>query len=250
MPNPTEYIFGRNAVLEALRAGEPLERIYVVHGNEDKALGRILAAAKTAHVHVAGVPRGKFQELEREIGEQVVHQGVIAIRSAAAEKELDDIFALAASRGEKPFMVLMDEIMDPHNVGAIIRTAECAGAHGVVVLRHHSAPIAGTVAKTSAGAVFHLPIVKVGNLAQTIDILKKENVWIVGAAGDATKSYTQFDYRVAIGIVVGSEGTGLRPLIKKSCDELVKIPLMGQIESLNASVAAGVMLYEVVRQRG
>ena len=246
----SDIIFGRNAVLEALRASEPLERVYVMQGRDDHAIGRITAVAKTCGVHVAIVPREKFSKLLQGLGEDVAHQGVVAMRSAAAEMQLEDIFDRAASRNEKPFIVLLDEIMDPHNVGAIIRTAECAGAHGVIVLRHHSAPIGSTVAKTSAGAVFHIPIVKISNLAQTIEALKQKNIWIVGAAGEGTKSYTEFDYTMPIGIVVGSEGTGLRALVKKSCDEIVRIPLRGKIESLNASVAAGVLLYEVVRQRG
>lgn len=251
MPTPSsEYLYGRNTITEALRAGEPIERVYILHGRDDRAMYHMMTLAKQSGVHVAVVPREKFNALIAEIGNDVAHQGVVALRAATAERHIEDILALAKRRGEKPFIVLLDEIMDPHNVGAIIRTAECAGAHGVVVMRHHSAPIAGTVAKTSAGAVFHIPIVKVANLAQTIDLLKSENVWIIGTDGTAEKSYTAFDYTMPVAIVVGSEGTGLRPLVKKSCDELVKIPLRGQIESLNASVATGVLLYEVVRQRG
>lgn len=244
-----DYVYGRNAIMEALRAGDALERIYVPQGRHDPAGGRVLAAANEAHVPVVLVSRKKFEEMADEAGEDVVHQGMIALRAAVAEQSLDDMFALAAERNEKPFFVLLDEIMDPHNVGAIIRTAECAGAHGVVVLRHHAAPIAGTVAKASAGAVFHLPIVKVGNLVQTIEELKRREVWVVGAAGDGEKEYTAFDYKLPVALVVGGEGEGLRQLVKKTCDERVRIPLRGKIESLNASVAAAVILYEVVRQR-
>jgi 23S rRNA (guanosine2251-2'-O)-methyltransferase len=212
-------------------------------------MNEIFTLAKQRGVGVVITPKDKFFEIVSTLGEQVTHQGVLARRSEIAFADIDDILSLAAKKKENVFIVLLDEIEDPHNFGAIVRTAECAGAHGVVTLKHHSAPITPTVVKVSSGAVQYLPIVKIPNLAQTIEMLKKENVWVVGADAEATGDYTSFDFTQPVAVVIGSEGKGLRPLVKSKCDALVKIPLHGQVSSLNASVAAGVMLFEAARQR-
>ncbi|HET7153443.1 MAG TPA: 23S rRNA (guanosine(2251)-2'-O)-methyltransferase RlmB [Candidatus Kapabacteria bacterium] len=243
------YIYGRNPVLEALRAGDQIEKIYILFGREGGPMGEIFTLAKQRGVSVVVTPKNKFFEIVSTLGEQVTHQGVLARRSEIAFAEIDDIFDNAARKKENVFMVLLDEIEDPHNFGAIVRTAECAGAHGVVTLKHHSASITPTVVKVSSGAVQHIPIVKVSNLAQTIELLKKENVWVVGTDAETTGDYTSFDFSQPVAVVIGSEGKGLRPLVKSKCDALVKIPMHGKVQSLNASVAAGVMMFEAARQR-
>ncbi len=247
-PSADDHLFGRKPVLEALRAGEGIERVYIQFGADDRTTREIAALARAAGIHVAVMPREKFRQLAERLG-SAQHQGVIAVRRSAPEADIDDILARAQERGEKPFIVALDSIVDPRNVGAIIRSAECAGAHGVIVLKHHSAPIGGTVAKTSAGAVFHLPVARVANLGQAIARLKEEGCWIVGAAGEATKEYTEYDFRTGTVLVIGNEGEGMRQSITKACDDLVKIPLLGKVDSLNAAVAAGILMYEVVRQR-
>jgi 23S rRNA (guanosine2251-2'-O)-methyltransferase len=243
-----EHLFGRKPVLEALRAGEPIERVYVQFGVDDRATREMLAIARNAGIHVAVMPRDKFKVLAQRLGDPQ-HQGIIAVCAAVPLADIDDILARARERKEPPFIIALDSIMDPRNVGAIVRSAECAGAHGVITLKHHSAPIGGTVAKTSAGAVFHIPVARVPNLSQAIARLKEENCWVVGTDGTAAKEYTQYDFRTGTVIVIGNEGEGMRESIRKSCDDLVRIPLMGKVDSLNAAVAAGVLMYEVVRQR-
>ncbi len=176
-------------------------------------------------------------------------QGVVAVVGTKRYVEVDDILDAARKRGEPPFLLVLDEIEDPHNLGALIRTAECAGVHGVIIPKHHAAEVTTTVAKTSAGASEYLPVAKVVNVANTLDELKQKGFWIIGADSGAERLYTEVDYAGSIAVVIGNEGKGIRPLVKEKCDFLVKIPLFGSIESLNASVAGALILYEGVRKR-
>lgn len=250
------FIYGRNPVLEALRAGEEIEKIFVLFDRQGGPMSEIFALAKQRGVGIVVTQKNKFFEMvdaiakeNNEDNRRITHQGVLARRSEIAYAEIDDIFNNTAAKNERPFIVLLDEIEDPHNFGAIIRTAECAGAHGVITLKHHSASITPVVVKVSSGAVQHIPIVRVSNLVQTIELLKKENVWVAGADEEGTSDYASYDFTQSVAVVIGGEGKGLRPLVKSKCDTLLRIPMRGKVRSLNASVAAGVLMFEAARQR-
>lgn len=236
---------GRNAVTEALRAGTPLDKIYVARGETDRTLGRITAEAKKKGVVVVDVDRRKLDGMSATGS----HQGVIAVAAAEAYASVEEILNRAAQRGESPLLVVCDEISDPHNLGAIIRTAECAGAHGVVIPKRRSAGLTSVVAKTSAGAVSYLPVARVPNIPALLKELKKQGLWIFGTAAEGTTALYQTDLKGATAIVIGSEGDGMSRLVRENCDFLVSIPMKGQISSLNASAAAAILLYEAVRQR-
>lgn len=236
---------GRNAVTEALRAGTPLDKIYVARGETDRTLGRITAEAKKKGVVVVDVDRRKLDGMSATGS----HQGVIAVAAAEAYASVEEILNRAAQRGESPLLVVCDEISDPHNLGAIIRTAECAGAHGVVIPKRRSAGLTSVVAKTSAGAVSYLPVARVPNIPALLKELKKQGLWIFGTAAEGTTALYQTDLKGAAAIVIGSEGDGMSRLVRENCDFLVSIPMKGQISSLNASAAAAILLYEAVRQR-
>lgn len=238
-------IAGRQPVLEALRADTPLEKIYVVYGTRGGIVQQIEQLARRRGVAVKQIDKHRFGQLCADTNAQ----GVIAIAAAQRYAEIEEIFASAAARKQKPFLLILDEIEDPHNLGALMRTAECAGAHGVIIPRHHSASLNETVAKTSAGASLHLPVAKVTNIANTLDELRQQGVWIIGADMEARQTYVEIDYSGAVGIVVGNEGKGIRRLVREKCDFLVRIPMQGKIGSLNASVAGGLMMYEVARNR-
>ena len=238
-------IIGRKPVLEALRSDSPLEKICILYGTHGSALQQIEQLARRRGVPVKQLDKQRFLELSTNPNAQ----GVIAVAAGKEYVEVDDILSAANLRGEPPFLLILDEIEYPHNLGALIRTAECAGIHGVVLSRHHSASLSETVAKASAGASLHVPVAKVTNIATTLDELRKSGVWIVGTDADAPKLYTEVDYTGAIGIVVGNEGKGMRRLVREKCDFLVKIPMYGKIGSLNASVAGGLILFEVARHR-
>ena len=235
---------GRNSVREAYAAGKTIDKLYVLDGCMDEPVQRILAQARKAGTIINFVTKDRLDAMS----ETGVHQGVIAQAAAAEYCEVADILEEARSRGEDPFLILLDDIEDPHNLGAIIRTANAAGAHGVVLPKRHAATLTATVAKASAGAIHFTKIAKVTNLASEIEKQKKEGIWVVCSAMDGKEMY-DLDLRGPIAIVVGNEGNGVRPLIREKCDLTASIPLLGQIESLNASVAAGVLAYEVVRQR-
>ena len=238
----TTVIAGRNPVLEALRSGQELESIHLQTGDRKGPLGRILAMAKDRGVPVKDATPEKLQSLTGGSS----HQGVAAVVSATSYATMEDIRARA---GGKPlFVVLADGIEDPHNLGAIIRTAEAAGAHGIIIPKRHSAGLTGTVAKAAAGAVFHLPVVRVPNLVAAMDELKQEGVWFYCADMDG-QSWCGVDYTGGVGLVVGSEGEGVSRLVKEKCDFVVSLPMCGQVNSLNASVAGGILLYEIARQR-
>ena len=238
-------IEGRNAVTEALRAGTPIDKIYIARGETDRTLGRIAAEAKKAGLVVVDVDRRKLDAMSATHS----HQGVIAVAAAHAYASIEEIFARAEERGEKPLIVVCDEISDPHNLGAIIRTAECAGAHGVIIPKRRSAGVTSVVAKTSAGAVSYMPVARVPNIPALLKDLQKQGVWVFGTAAEGNTTLYSADLKGAAAIVIGSEGDGMSRLVRENCDFLVSIPMKGQISSLNASAAAAILLYEAVRQR-
>ena len=245
MENQSGRIEGRNAVMEAYRAGRTVEKLYVQEHLTDGPVRSILREAKKAGTVVSFVTKERLGEMS-STGH---HQGVIADVSAFAYAEVDEILALAEERGEPPFLVLLDGIEDPHNLGAIIRTACQAGAHGVIVTKRRSAGLTATVVRASAGALMHVPVAKVTNLARTMEDLKKKGMWFVCADMDGTRMY-DLDFTGPLGLVVGNEGAGVSRLVKEHCDYTARVPMTGRIDSLNASVAAAVLLYEAVRQRG
>ncbi|MBQ4516490.1 MAG: 23S rRNA (guanosine(2251)-2'-O)-methyltransferase RlmB, partial [Clostridia bacterium] len=244
MSEEKNTIEGRNPVFEALRSGMPIDKILISETAKKEALGKILSAAKDRKIPVQTVRPQKLAEL----AETEASQGVIAICAAAQYVAVDDILAKAEEKGKPPFVIIADEITDPHNLGAIIRTANAAGADGVIIPKNRSAGIGAIAAKTSAGAVSYTPVARVTNLAQTIDYLKERGLWVMGADMSGDDMYRS-NLTGAIALVVGSEGKGISRLIKEKCDFMVRIPMFGEINSLNASVAAAVLMYEIVRQR-
>jgi len=239
------YIEGRNAVTEALRAGTALDKLYIARGETDHTLSRIAAQARKSGVVVVECDRRKLDAMS----ETHSHQGVIAVAAAQAYAAVEDILQRAADRGEPPLVVVCDEISDPHNLGAIIRTAECAGAHGVIIPKRRSAGLTAVVAKTSAGAVSHVPVARVPNLTACLKDLKKEGLWVYGATAAGDTQLYDTDLKGPAAIVIGSEGNGMSRLVEETCDVRVSIPMRGKLNSLNASAAAAILLYEAVRQR-
>ena len=237
-------IEGRNAVLEAFRSGKTIDKLFVLDGCQDGPVGTILREAKKHDTIVQFVKKERLDQLS----ETHHHQGVIAIAAAYDYASVDDILAKAREKGEEPFIFLLDGIEDPHNLGAIIRTANLAGAHGVIVPKNRAAGLTAVVAKTSAGALNFTPVARVTNLAKTIEELKKEGIWFVCADMGGTTMY-DLNLKGPIGLVIGNEGEGVGRLVKEKCDMVASIPMKGDIDSLNASVAAGVLAYEIVRQR-
>ena len=240
-----ELIEGRNAVTEALRAGTAIDKIWIARGETDHTLGRIVFQAKKAGVVVVECDRRKLDAMSVTHS----HQGVIAAAAAQSYAAVADILQAAANKGEAPLVVVCDEISDPHNLGAIIRTAECAGAHGVIIPKRRSAGLTAVVSKTSAGAVSYLPVARVPNIPSLLTDLQKKGMWIFGAAAEGDKPLYEADLRSPAAIVIGSEGGGMSRLAREKCDFLVSIPMKGHIHSLNASAAAAVLLYEALRQR-
>ena len=238
-------IEGRNAVIEALRAGENIDKIFILKGETDKTLGHIASKARAAGIVVVDADRRKLDNMSRTHA----HQGVIALAAVREYVSVESILQAAADKGEKPLLVICDEISDHHNLGAIIRTAECAGAHGVVIPKRRSAGLTAVVAKTSAGAVAHVPVARVPNIPSLLKDLKKQGVWVFGTAANGTTNLYDADLKGAAAIVIGSEGEGMTRLAEENCDFLVSIPMRGKLNSLNASAAAAILLYEAVRQR-
>lgn len=237
-------IEGRNAVIEAFRSGRTIDKLYVLDGCQDGPVLTIKREAKKQDTIVKYVTKERLDQLS-ETGK---HQGVIAVAAAYSYAEVEDILAVAREKGEPPFVILLDNIEDPHNLGAIIRTANLAGSHGIIIPKNHAVGLTATVARTSAGALNYTPVAKVTNLSRTIEDLKKEGLWFVCADMDGTPMYS-LDLKGPIGLVIGSEGEGVSRLVKEKCDMTAAIPMKGDIDSLNASVAAGVLAYEIVRQR-
>ena len=244
-PEADGIIEGRNAVIEALRAGTAIDKIYLQKGETDKTLGHIASRARAAGTVVVEADRRKLDAMSRTHA----HQGVIALASVREHSSIEKILQAAAEREEPPLLVICDELSDPHNLGAVIRTAECAGAHGVIIPKRRSAGLTAVVAKTSAGAVSHVPVARVPNLPALLKSLKQQGIWIFGTAADGATSLYDADLKGPAAIVIGNEGAGMGRLVKESCDFLVSIPLKGKVSSLNASAAAAVLLYEAVRQR-
>jgi 23S rRNA (guanosine2251-2'-O)-methyltransferase len=239
-------IEGKNAVIEAIRAGRPLDKVFLAKGSNDKALGFIASNARNAGVVVTECDRRKLDAMSVTHG---AHQGVIAVAAAREYCAVEDILALAREKGEDPFLVVCDGIEDPRNLGAIIRCAECAGAHGVIIPKHHSAGITAAADKASAGAAEHMLIARVANLTAALQDLKKKGLWVYGAEANGTSHLWKTDMKGPICLVIGSEGQGISRLVRENCDFILNIPMAGQVNSLNASAAAAILLYEIVRQR-
>ena len=240
-----DIIEGRNAVIEALRAGRPIDKIFIAKGERDRTLGHIAAKARDAGVPVVEADSRKLDAMS-PFG---AHQGVVAQAAVRAYCTLDDLLAVARERGEAPFLIACDEVSDPHNLGAVIRTAECAGAHGVIIPKRRSAGLTATVDKTSAGAAEHMAVARVANLPSALEALKKQGLWIYGAAAEGSAPLWKTDFTGPVCMVIGSEGDGMGRLVRECCDFTVSIPLLGRVSSLNASAAAAVLMYELVRQR-
>ena len=236
---------GRNALTEALRAGRTIDKVFIADGDTDRGLQRLAAEAKEAGAVIVPVDRRKLDQMSFTRS----HQGVIALVAAHDYYTIDDILEEAAERGENALIVICDELSDPHNLGAIMRSAECAGAHGVVIPKRRSVGLTATVAKASAGAVEYMKVARVTNINNTINELKEKGVWVFGTAAEGSVPMYKADLTGPAAIVIGNEGDGMSPLVRKNCDMLVHIPMKGQISSLNASAAASILLYEAVRQR-
>lgn len=241
----SEFLAGRNAVLEALKSERSINKLFVQQGQSTGSIRELIALARDKKVMIEEVSASKLNALVKD----VKHQGVVATVAPVNYAELEDVLALAKAKNQAPFLILLDELQDPQNVGAILRTANIAGAHGVLITKRRSCPLTGTVAKISAGAIEHTPVVQIGNVAQTLEQLQKQGLWVVGADMDGTADYFASDLTGPIVLVIGGEGKGLGRLVKEKCDILVKIPMFGQITSLNASVACGILAFDIVRQR-
>ncbi|UNL85116.1 23S rRNA (guanosine(2251)-2'-O)-methyltransferase RlmB [Priestia koreensis] len=240
----SEYIIGRNPVLEALKSERDINKILVAEGSQKGSMQQIIQRAKDSGVLVQFVPKKKIEQMV-----EGNHQGVLAQVAAYQYADIEDLFELAAKRDEMPFFLILDEIEDPHNLGSIMRTADAIGAHGIIIPKRRAVGLTATVAKASTGAIEHIPVVKVTNLARTIDELKQRNIWIVGTDAKGTQDYRDLDTNMPVGLVIGSEGKGMNRLIKDKCDFLVHLPMVGKVTSLNASVAASLLMYEVYRKR-
>jgi len=240
-----EIVAGRNAVFEALTSRRPVNKIYIKTGLQGGSLGKIVAEAQKSAVMIEYVQPEKLDRLAPGIR----HQGIVALASPIAFSSLEEVLRRAKARKETPFLLLLDELQDPQNVGALIRSADAAGVHGVLLPKRRSCPLNMVVAKISAGAVNYVPVVQIGNIAQTLSSLKEQGFWVVGADMDGESLYFDSDLDRPIVLVIGAEGKGLGRLVKENCDMLVRIPMRGGVNSLNASAAGAILLYEVVRQR-
>lgn len=246
MPEENEnQLEGRNALTEALKSGRTIDKVFIAAGETDRGLQHLAAQAKEAGAVVVPVDRRKLNFMSTT----GAHQGVIALAAAREYATIDDILEVAAQRNEAPLIVICDELSDPHNLGAIIRSAECAGAHGVIIPKRRSVGLTATVAKTSAGALEYMKVAKVTNIVSAIEELKQKGVWVFGTAAEGSVPMYQADLKGPAALVIGSEGDGMSRLVQKSCDMTVHIPMKGQITSLNASASASILLYEAVRQR-
>lgn len=241
----TDLIYGRHTVLEALRSERSVEKVLLAENISKNSVREIVERAKAEKVPYQWVPRARIDQL----AEGKNHQGVAAQVAPYEYASLDTLFKRAEQRKENPFFLLLDGIEDPHNLGSILRSADAAGVHGVVIPKRRATGVTSVAAKTSAGAAQHVPVVRVTNLNRVADELKEQGIWLVGSDGGADKTYTEVDYSMPIALVIGSEGSGIHSLLKKKCDFLVKLPMKGKVTSLNASVAAGILMYEVLRSR-
>ncbi len=239
-----EFIIGRNPVLEALKSDRDINKIWIAEGSQKGSMGQIIELAKSKKVMTQIVPKKKIDGMVEGI-----HQGVIAAVAAYQYAELDDLFALAAKRNEDPFFLILDELEDPHNLGSIMRTADATGAHGIIIPKRRAVGLTATVAKASTGAIEYIPVARVTNLSRTVEELKERGLWIVGTDAKGSDDYRNLDGKMPIGIIIGSEGKGMSRILKEKCDFLVHMPMIGKVTSLNASVAASLLMYEVYRKR-
>lgn len=242
---PDDVLVGRNAVTEALKSGRGINKLWIASGDREGSVAEIAALAKELGIVVQYVERAKIEALAG--GHR--HQGVLAYVAPVPYAELEDILKAAEAKGEAPFLVLLDELEDPHNLGALLRTADATGVHGILIPKRRSVSLNATVAKTSAGAVEYVPVARIGNIAQTLKKLKEKGFWVAGADMDGEKAYYEADLTGPLVLVVGSEGKGMSRLTKEACDFIVRMPMVGRINSLNASVAGSILMYESMRQR-
>lgn len=242
---PDDVLVGRNAVTEALKSGRGINKLWIASGDREGSVAEIAALAKERGIVVQYVERAKIEAL---VGGHR-HQGVLAYVAPVPYAELEDILKAAEAKGEAPFLVLLDELEDPHNLGALLRTADATGVHGILIPKRRSVSLNATVAKTSAGAVEYVPVARIGNIAQTLKKLKEKGFWVAGADMDGEKAYYEADLTGPLVLVVGSEGKGMSRLTKEACDFIVRMPMVGRINSLNASVAGSILMYESMRQR-
>ena len=240
-----DRIEGRNPVMEAIKADRTIDKIFVLKGDKEGSIVKIIAMAREKGIVIQEVEKIKLDQMAQTGS----HQGIVAFVSTHEYVDVEDIINVAKERGEQPFIIILDEITDPHNLGSVLRSANAVGAHGVIIPKRRSVGLSAVVAKSSAGAIEYVPVAKVSNIAQTIDSLKEKNIWVVGADAEGDKIHFESDLKGSIALVIGSEGEGIGRLVKEKCDFLVKVPMKGQIASLNAGVAAAVLMFEVVRQR-
>lgn len=244
MSENKDYIIGKNPVMEALRSERDINKILIAESSQRGQMQPLIQLAKEANVIVQFVPKKKIDQISDEN-----HQGVLAYVAAYQYAEIDDLFTAAEKRNEVPFFLLLDEIEDPHNLGSIMRTADAVGAHGIIIPKRRAVGLTATVAKASTGAIEHIPVVRVTNMARTIDELKERGIWIAGTDASGKQDYRQFDGTLPLGLVIGSEGKGMGRLVRDKCDFLINLPMAGKVTSLNASVAAALLMYEVYRRR-
>ncbi|MDP4164900.1 MAG: 23S rRNA (guanosine(2251)-2'-O)-methyltransferase RlmB [Bacillota bacterium] len=239
-----DFIVGKNPVIEALKSNRDINKILIAEGSQRGQMQQVTQLAKERNVIVQFVPKKKIDQISDQN-----HQGVLAYIAAYQYAELEDLFAAAEKKNEPPFFMLLDEIEDPHNLGSVMRTADAVGAHGIIIPKRRAVGLTTTVAKASTGAIEYIPVVRVTNMAQTIDELKERGVWIAGTDAKGKEDYRQFDGTLPLGLVIGSEGKGMGRLIRDKCDFLIHLPMVGKVTSLNASVAAALLMYEVYRKR-
>ncbi|ACL77609.1 23S rRNA (guanosine(2251)-2'-O)-methyltransferase RlmB [Ruminiclostridium cellulolyticum] len=246
VPEESDKLEGRNSVMEALKANRTINKLFIAKGEKEGSIRQIIALARQKGIITTEVDKIILDGMSTTRS----HQGVIAYVAVKDYVEVDDILAVAQENGEPPFIIILDEISDPHNFGAILRTANAVGAHGVIIPKRRAIGLTSTVAKASAGAVEYVPVSRVTNISQTIEYLKKNNVWVVGTDSTGEKAFYESDLKGPIALVVGSEGEGMGKLVREKCDFVVNIPMQGEISSLNASVAAAIVMYEILKQRG
>ncbi|QNU68696.1 23S rRNA (guanosine(2251)-2'-O)-methyltransferase RlmB [Ruminiclostridium herbifermentans] len=241
-----DKIEGRNPIMEALKANRTINKIFVSKGEREGSIRQIIAMAREKKIIITEVDHNVIESM----ASTKAHQGIIAFVAVKEYVEVDDILMIAQDKGQPPFIIILDEIADPHNFGAILRTANAVGAHGVIIPKRRAIGLTSAVSKASAGAIEYVPVARVTNIAQTIEYLKKNNVWVVGTDSTGEKAFYDSDLKGAIALVVGSEGEGMGKLVREKCDFVVNIPMQGEISSLNASVAAAIVMYEILKQRG
>lgn len=239
-----EWIIGKNPVTEALKSGRSINKIFIADQTNARSAQQIQGLAKQNGVIVKRVPKKKIDQLV-----EGNHQGIAASIAAYDYASIDDLFAIAEAKKEEPFFLILDEIEDPHNLGSILRTADAAGVHGVIIPKRRAVGLTATVAKTSAGAIEYVPVARVTNIAQTIEELKERHVWVVGTEAEASKDYRELEGNLPIALVIGNEGKGISRLVKEKCDWTIRLSMLGQVTSLNASVAASLLMYEIFRKR-